>query len=812
MRSRTASDDKIWVLSHHGRYPFQTGMVTSSLLRRGLSMDDATNIARAVRNDLTKVQEISTADLRRRIEAKMIARLGADALTTNPDPSPDVVPMVRTSHGIFPFSKGVVLQQLDTAGLELETAMRLVAELERRVRASGQASLSEEQLYQEVARLLREKHGEEFTRRYQLTHWVQGSRTSVVILIGGATGTGKSTLAMELAYRLGVHWVTSTDMIRETMRSVVSPALVPGLHDHSFRGMVVGGQVLSNPRERVLAGFRQQAAQVMVGVRAVIQRALREHGHIIIEGTHIAPPFTQYVPEGSAHVAGFILAVPDEKVHRDRFPERSREQPERHATTYLDAFQSVRWIHDDLLRMAEEAEAVVLPNLARNQTLIAAVDILSRGLPVDHPDGAPSSARTTPPLRPSVPTLILIIDGLADEPNPALDDRTPLAAAETPTLRRLASSGGQGQVLSGGGDHIPGTDEGILALLGSVDQQAILSRGTFEALGLGIPLPPDAVLLRGNLATLDPDGRVVDRRAGRIRDGIQDLVAELKSVELSGGIVGRVLPTHEHRLSVMLVGPGLSPAISDTDPGESGQQQLLEPRPLNDSPEAARSAEALRELLTIAQTRLQDHPLNRARLARGLLPANAVITRGAAATPQRRKRPGGSGAMVARCNTAQGVARYLGMRAVATAAMTGSLDTNLDAKFDLAAKLLAEVDYVVVHVKGADIAAHDQRPLEKRDFIGDIDAALGRFLQKEQRLSGQLRVVVSADHGTSSLTGNHLGSPVPLLLATWNAETRDEADFTEESAARGALGVLRPGELRELLGLDGVARSIAPPA
>jgi 2,3-bisphosphoglycerate-independent phosphoglycerate mutase len=168
--------------------------------------------------------------------------------------------------------------------------------------------------------------------------------------------------------------------------------------------------------------------------------------------------------------------------------------------------------------------------------------------------------------------------------------------------------------------------------------------------------------------------------------------------------------------------------------------------------------------------------------------------------------------MVARCNTALGVARYLGMKTATGPGMTGSLDTNIDAKFAMASKLLTELDFVVVHVKGADIAAHDQRPLEKRDFINNVDAALGRFLAREPQLSGRLRVVVSADHGTSSLTGNHVSAPVPLLLATWNAETRDEADFTEDSAARGALGVLRAGDLRELLGLDGVQHSIAPPS
>ena len=794
------------VVSRHGRYRFQTGMVTASLLRRGLRMADAMEIARAVRDSIAGKSEISTDKLSLRIENHIERRLGSAFV----DPAAplqegdEALPMIETARGTFPFSKGIVLRALDAAGLDSDDAIRLVVELDRWVRTQSEAALDEDDIHDEVIRLLGLAHGADVARRYQLTGWVRHSDTPIILLIGGATGTGKSTLTMELAYRLGVLWVTSTDMIRETMRTVLSSELVPGLHDHSFRGMVLGGQVLSDPRERVLAGFRQQAAQVAVGVRAVIKRAIRENAHIIIEGTHIAPPFRRYLDEGvEAHLAGFILAIPDEVKHRKRFPKRALKQMQRSAGTYLDAFQSVRWIHDDLLRLAEETETIVLPNMKLDRTLLGAVDFLSRELPVEEgvAAGLPSEMA---PSGPDIPTLFLIIDGLADDPNEALGGKTPLQAAHTPHLRQLAAAGGQGQIFTGRQEgEIPSTDEGMLALLGAPGDNNSSARGFFEALGQGLPIPPGAVMFRGNLATVESDGAIVDRRAGRIRDGVEDLLADLKDVELAGGITGKVVAGLEHRVIVMLQGAGLSAAVADTDPGSAAAvQRVLPLESLDESPEAARTVEALRQLLKKASKHMAKHSLNAIRLDQGLPQATAILTRGAARADHRGAGSGGRrGAMVAGCPAALGVARYVGLQTASSIAMTGSLDTDLDAKFDTAADLLEEQDFVVIHIKGTDVAAHDRRPLEKRDFLSAIDAALGRFLKGRPDLSRGLRIVVAADHGTSSITGDHLADPVPLLLGTWQDDSDDEEDFDEESAAHGALGLLRGGELTELLGL-----------
>ncbi len=793
---------KVFVTSRHGRFPFQTGMVTAALLRRGLTMADAIATARAVRDriEARRDREVSAEQVGGVIDEVVADKLGPEVAKAV-RAAGTRTPLVQTTHGTFPFSEHNVLRDLDTAGVPLDESMRLVALLEDRVRGVDASAVSETFVHSQMEALLLEEATDDVVRRFRLTSWVADSRVPVIILIGGATGTGKSTLAMELAYRLGVVWIVSTDMVRETMRAILSPTLVPGLHDHSFRGMVVGGQVLSDPRERVLVGFRQQTAQVAVGLRAVIQRAIYENASIIIEGTHIVPPFEQYMPpRATAHMSGFLLTVPDEAQHRRRFPERSHRQPARSAGVYLDAFQSVRWIHEDMLRQAEEAETVVLSNSDLSKTLRSAVDILSRGLPVDEPPGK-ASMPPRAPRRDILPTLFLLLDGMGDEPSSALAGKTPLQAAYLPTLRRLAPSAGQGQIQTARvAGRVPSTDEGTLALL-CPETGVKLGRGVLEALGEGVPLPNDAVVFRGNLATVDSDGAIVDRRAGRIRDGVADLIAPLAHVPLSGGLIARVYAGHEHRVIVTIIGPGLSPAVCDTDPGggaASGRVQV--PLPLESSPEAARTAEALGEFLQIARKTLESHPLNAGRLSQGLLPANMILTRGSSALPRKRASRL-DGVLIGRCSTARGVARYLGLRTITTPQMTGNLDTDLNAKFDAAHHALMETDLVIVHVKGTDIAAHDRRPLEKANFLAAIDQALNRFLEEWPDQRGRLRVVVAADHGTSSVTGEHLPDPVPLLLASWPVEGTEEAEFSESSSAQGALGLIRPGELPILLGL-----------
>lgn len=785
------------VISRHGSFRFRRGLVTATVLQLGLDMERALAASEALRDRLGGRGQVTTRELQD--ELWVLLKEKFDFTPPEPRaPEPPAKP-IRTEEGVFPFSKGVLVRRMVAGGLQIEGALRVADEVAAEVNQLPEPEVMVEAVDAITERLLRVLYDEGHARRYRVITALRALERPVILLIGGAVGTGKSSVATELAYRLGIRKVTSTDMIRETMRTVLSAEVVPGLHDHSFRGILEGSQVLSDPRERVLAGFRQQAAQVAVGVRAVIRRAVREQTHMIIEGTHLLPPFTQLLPaDAEAHLVGFVLSVQSRPEHQARFPARAAHEPQRGAEPYLDAFQSVRWIHDDILRLVEEHEAYVIENTDLPRTITAAVEYLSRILPIQ--DGHPGGLRPTMPVRPAIRTLMVIFDGLADEPNPALGGKTPLGAARTPTLRHLAGSGAQGLLATtptGGEAH---TDVGLLTLLSELPVRPRFGRGLFEALGIGLPLHAGSVLLRGNLATLADDGIIVDRRAGRIRTGTADLLAGLKEVNLPGGITGHIVPGNEHRVVVMLSGAGLSAAISDTDPGSHavlGPTQVA--RPLDDTPEAARTAEALNHLLARAHRHLRAHPLNAERIERGLAPANIVLTRGAASAAGLASlpRPTHPAAVVAACPTTLGVARTLGMTPVSSSQMTGNTDTDLDHKFSQAVRMLERHAFVVVHLKATDVAAHDRRPLEKRDFIQAADAALGRCLE-DPSLTGPLRVVVSADHGTSSISGKHLPHPVPLLISRWDPQS-EMADFDEESAARGELGLVESHEFAGLL-------------
>ncbi len=792
--SRSITRGRPTVLSKHGRFRFQSGMITASLLERGLGMNDAFALSRELRKSIADLEEVTADELEERLQVLIEARLGKRV------PKPRAVaqsrPLVGTAEGPLPFSRGILLRSLLTAGLDIEPAIQVGDDTLAWLQQLGERTVTEQQVEERVARRLRDQHGASHARRFLLTGWLRRARRPMVLLIGGATGTGKSTLATELAFRLGIRMVTSTDLIRETMRAVLSPAVVPGLYDHSFRGTIQGGQVLSNPRERVLLGFRQQAAQVAVGIRAVVKRSIRENSHLIIEGTHLLPPFRQYVPpEADVVLAGLLLAVPSEKLHSARFPMRAKRAAQRDESAYLDSFQSVRWIHDDLLHAAEENGEFVVDNRDVQKTVAGVVGFLSESFSAVQPEFP--EPNNEGPSEEQPPTLFIILDGLADEPIPALGDRTPLQAADIPYLRMLAATGGLGQVQTGKDRGVaPETSEGMMALLGT---STLLGRGLLEALGHGVPLPSDTVFFRGNLATVQPDGVLVDRRAGRIRSGVEDLVAGLKDVRLRGGLLGHVYVGHEHRLVVALHGPGLSDSISDTDPGSSGViQRRLRAQAIDGSREALRTAAALQELLDHAEAHLGKQPHNTARKKAGLFPANCIITRGAAATSQlpARARGRSPGALISGCGTALGVARALGYQPATSKDMTGNLDTDLDLKFRTVQELLKVHNLVVLHIKGTDIASHDRKPLQKRDFLTRVDGALGTFLRGLPPHS--LRIVVSADHGTSSRTGDHMTVPVPLLLGSWEGPG-EQANFDEEAARGGALGLLQPGDLAGIL-------------
>jgi 2-phosphoglycerate kinase len=183
----------------------------------------------------------------------------------------------------------------------------------------------------------------------------------VIVLIGGATGTGKSTVATELAYRLGITRVTSTDFIRQTMRAFFSRDFMPSIHYSSFEASAA----LRAPKEAVdpaIAGFMEQARNVLVGVRASLDRALEEGWSMVLEGIHLVPGLVELPPAAErAIVAQCVLQIEDPERHAVHFHVRdAASEGVRAVAKYMDRFDDIRRIHDALVARAQREGVAVL--------------------------------------------------------------------------------------------------------------------------------------------------------------------------------------------------------------------------------------------------------------------------------------------------------------------------------------------------------------------------------------------------------------------------------------------------------------------
>jgi 2,3-bisphosphoglycerate-independent phosphoglycerate mutase len=387
--------------------------------------------------------------------------------------------------------------------------------------------------------------------------------------------------------------------------------------------------------------------------------------------------------------------------------------------------------------------------------------------------------------------VLLIIDGLGDLPVAALGGETPLEAARTPVLDRLASNGQCGLVDPIEPGQVPNTHSGAGLLLGMSPSQADrLHRGPVEAAGVGMTVRPGDVALRSNFATLrrlDGHFEVIERRAGRISEGTEELAAMFQSLDLGDGISATLRSTEQHRGVLLLSGPGLDFRVTDTDPGDRLMPAAL-PACRALRAEAGVAAEKVNRFIFEAHRRLADHAVNRARIAAGKTPANGVITRGAGAVlkldnllRQRGLRAG----VVSGCNTVRGLGHLFGFTVVRDERFTGALDTDLDAKVATAISMLDQCDVVFIHIKAPDVCAHDRQPLAKRDFLERLDRALGPLAEMS------LVVAVAADHTTDSNTGFHTADPVPALLHVPASDSPGNAvEFGEAWCRDGPLGRL----------------------
>jgi len=370
--------------------------------------------------------------------------------------------------------------------------------------------------------------------------------------------------------------------------------------------------------------------------------------------------------------------------------------------------------------------------------------------------------------------VLLVIDGLGGLPDPKTG-KTELETAHTPNLDYLAKRGicGQSDPVSPG--ITPGSGPGHLALFGYDPFKFTIGRGVLEGLGIGFDLVNGDIAVRGNFCTVDAEGLVTDRRAGRIStEKCAELCELLKRVKLDG-VVLFVKPVREHRFLLVLRGNGLAAEVADTDPQKTGIAPYVA---VATKPEAERTAGIANNFVERAKEILAKQS-----------PANMLLLRGFSKLPQipsmseiYKLKP----AAIARYPMYKGLAKLVGMKIY-------GVDDGIEEELRILAACYREHDFFYVHVKEGDSAGEDGDFQRKVKVIERVDAALPQLLNLKPDV-----VVVTGDHSTPAMLKGHSWHPVPVLLhAQWCRPDRVQ-EFSESACVSGGLGRIHATDIMPL--------------
>jgi 2-phosphoglycerate kinase len=279
----------------------------------------------------------------------------------------------------IPFSKGLMARALVVTGLDTERAYLIANRVDRDLAERGVASLDLDRLAELAASVIGDEGAETTVRRLKRLHALQRLEEPLLLLIGGATGTGKSTIATEAAHRLGITRVTSTDFIRQTMRAFFSEEFMPSVHYSSFEARLALTRAEEEESgDAAILGFLDQTRNVLVGAHAALERAATEHWSMVLEGVHLVPGMVTTAFSG-AFVVQCVVAIEDENLHRSHFWVREyATEGVRPLEKYLDSLPQIRQIQDYLVERARRHDVPVILNDSLDRAIGDVMDLVLR--------------------------------------------------------------------------------------------------------------------------------------------------------------------------------------------------------------------------------------------------------------------------------------------------------------------------------------------------------------------------------------------------------------------------------------------------
>lgn len=406
--------------------------------------------------------------------------------------------------------------------------------------------------------------------------------------------------------------------------------------------------------------------------------------------------------------------------------------------------------------------------------------------------------------------IYVLLDGVGDLPHPLLGELTPLEAARTPNLDHLTSNGCLGSVISVGKGIAPQSDIAVFNMLGyDFKDVGYPGRGIIEALGMGMEFRDGDLVLRGNFATIDDQGNITDRRAGRdieYEEALEVCRTLKESLKFTRNISVTLQPSIGHRVIVKFSDPSLwlSSKVSNTDPAydridgigiarDSASLKIQDCVPEEEGDSAAASAQTINEFSRQVVQILAEHPVNSRRTAKGMKPMNTILLRDSGnqlpSIEPISKRYGLEFGSVVDMPVEVGISRVTGMHYT-----TGG---NINAYQEKAMKCIEQInkwDIVYVHIKGPDEFGHDGDANGKKMSIEQIDELFFGTLLKNVDVTRTM-LVVSGDHSTPCIKKAHTDDPIPVLFTGAGVEKDESKRFTERESLRGSRGSMKGIEI-----------------
>ena len=361
------------------RIPFRRGMLMHYLIQRGFTHEEADDLANAAREALSERKDIPKKEIVRLLEQLIRKEYNSERRVGDLvfwERMPTSI-TVEHPNSTRPFSKELLSHSIQASGLVPDQAHQVAQTIESQLIGQHRSRITHQELADIAADELAEQYDKAYAERYRVWRAWGDLDRPLIILIGGTTGVGKTSLAISLANVLGIPRVVATDDIRQIMRLMLAPELMPSIHTSSFSAWSRVLAIEAQSMDPIIAGFREQAKVVSVGVRAILNRCIEENVSAIIDGVHLLPDFIDLEAyTDSVLLVPLCLVLKDSRAYKKRFAQRAAAAPSRPFQRYLSHLKEILKIQEHILASSIQWNIPVIDTDAVENVTSTAVGVV----------------------------------------------------------------------------------------------------------------------------------------------------------------------------------------------------------------------------------------------------------------------------------------------------------------------------------------------------------------------------------------------------------------------------------------------------